>query len=173
MKLRRSKIGKLLLPPGNWRWLYATLLVVVADQVSKMAIVDMLPPYQTLRLVPHLNLVTMHNTGAAFSMFRSAPAYVFVGLAVTVSIGILYWLWRNPRGQGLIAFGFTLIMGGAIGNAIDRLVRGYVVDFVDFYVGGWHFAAFNLADSAITIGAGFLLLDILLDGRRRKRASAG
>lgn len=158
---------KLKLPRNNWGWLYVSIAVVVLDQVSKALVVHYLAPYQSLRLIPHLNLVTMHNTGAAFSMFAAAPALVFVVLAATVTIGILYWLWRNPHGQHRLAAGFTLILGGALGNALDRLTRGYVVDFIDFYMGHWHFAAFNLADSAISVGAGLLLLDTLLQARRQ------
>ena len=96
------------------------------------------------------------------------PSLLFVMLGVGVSIGILIWLRRHPRDQHLVAVALTLIMGGALGNVIDRVTRGHVVDFVDFYVGSWHFAAFNVADMAISCGAGLLILDMLLDSYRRK-----
>jgi signal peptidase II len=108
----------------------------------------------------------MRNTGAAFSMFSSAPPAFFVLLATAVAVGILWWLRRHPQGQTLMASALALILGGALGNVVDRVTRGYVVDFIDFYIGSWHFAAFNLADSAITLGAGLLLLDMVLEQRR-------
>lgn len=148
---------------SNWRWLYLVALVVALDQLSKYLVSHGLHLYQSKWLLPWLNLSYLHNTGAAFSMFRQAPAALFVAFAALVSMGILIWLWRHPRGAVLQAAGFCLIMSGAIGNAIDRLWHGYVIDFVDFHVGGWHFAAFNLADSAITIGAALLLLEALVD----------
>lgn len=145
----------------NRAWLLATLVVIGLDQFTKWLIQRELTLDQVVPLIPHLNLVCRHNTGAAFSMFDHAPAAVFVTFAAVVSLVILVWLFRNPRGQTLMAAGLCLIMGGAIGNALDRLTHGFVVDFIDFYVGNWHFAAFNVADSAITVGTGLLLLDLL------------
>ncbi|MDE2150544.1 MAG: signal peptidase II [Gammaproteobacteria bacterium] len=153
------------LPRNNWGWLYASVAVLMADQISKALVTHRLAPYQAQALLPHLNLITMHNTGAAFSMFAQAPALVFLVLAAAVSAGILYWLHRNPHGQHLLAAGFSLILGGALSNALDRVTRGFVVDFIDFYIGHWHFAAFNLADAAITAGAGLLIMDMLLQAR--------
>lgn len=153
---------------NNWRWLWLSALVIGLDQASKAAVQHWMTPFQSIPLLPHFNLVLMHNTGAAFSMFNQAPALIFAAIAGVVTLFILWWLYRNPSGQGWIAAGFCLILGGALGNALDRLTRGFVVDFVDFYVGGWHFAAFNLADSAITVGAGCLLLDAALDALDRR-----
>ncbi len=147
----------------NWRWLRLSLAVILLDQISKVLIQHFLRPYQSVPLFSHFNLVCMHNTGAAFSMFNQAPAVWFAALAAIVTLCIVWWLYRHPREQPLIAAGFCLILGGAIGNALDRLTRGFVVDFVDFYIGNWHFAAFNLADSAITFGVGCLILDAVLD----------
>lgn len=155
----------------NWRWLCLSLAVIVLDQLSKFLIQHFLTPYQSVPLLSHFNLVCMHNTGAAFSMLNQTPANLFAALAGIVALGIFWWLYRHPREQTLVAAGLCLILGGAIGNALDRLSRGFVVDFIDFYIGNWHFAAFNLADSAITIGAGCFLLDGLLDyvASRRQR----
>ena len=153
---------------GNRAWLWASLLVLIADQVSKWLVVRRIEPLRSIRLLPHLNLINLHNTGAAFSSFSAAPAMVFVILALAVTAGILYWLRENPHGQRLLAAGFCLIVGGALGNALDRVTRGYVVDFIDFYIGRWHFAAFNLADSAISVGVALLLLDLLLDRLRQR-----
>lgn len=158
---------KLSLPRNNWSWLVATLAVLVLDRLAKFLIERLMHLYQVAWLLPWLNLESLHNTGAAFSMFSQAPALAFIVLAAVVSLGILIWLWRNPHGPALQAAGFCLIMGGAIGNAIDRLLHGYVIDFIDFHVGDWHFAAFNLADSAITIGAALLLLDVAVEYFRR------
>ena len=150
----------------NVYWLWLSALVIAADQVTKQMIVKNFAWYETKAVMPHLNLVYMKNTGAAFSMLSNAPALVFVLLGVAVSIGILLWLRRNPRGQALVAVAFCLILGGALGNVIDRVTRKYVVDFIDFYWGSWHFAAFNVADSAISVGAGLLILDMILQSRR-------
>jgi signal peptidase II len=103
-------------------------------------------------------------------MFTKAPAAVFILLCAVVCAAILIWLRRNPYQQRLMAAALTLILGGALGNATDRAMRGSVVDFIDFYVGNWHFAAFNVADAAITLGAGLLILDMLLDSRGSKTA---
>lgn len=154
----------------NVYWLWATALVILVDQITKQLVVRHLNWFDVIPVMPHLNLVHMKNTGAAFSMMSDASPIVFVLLGVAVSIGILIWLRRHPRDQQLVAVALSLIMGGALGNVIDRVTRGHVVDFVDFYVGSWHFAAFNVADMAISCGAGLLILDMLLDSFRRKTA---
>lgn len=163
---------KLKLPRDNWGWLYLSGVVLVVDQISKALVAHRLAPYRVHPLIPHLNLIAMHNTGAAFSMFAQAPVWMFLLLAGTVAAGILYWLHRNRHGQNLLAAGFSLILGGALGNALDRVTRGFVVDFIDFYIGHWHFAAFNLADTAITVGAGLLILDMALHARRGREGPA-
>ena len=118
-----------------------------------------------------LQLMHLRNTGAAFSFLSGAGGWqrwVFVGLALAVSAAILVWLTRLPaRGRGLLAASLALVMGGALGNVIDRLSRGYVIDFVRVHYQQWYFPAFNVADSAITIGAGLLILDNLLDYWRK------
>ncbi len=158
----------------NVYWLWATAAVILLDQISKQLVVRSLQWYDIVPLVPHFNLVHMKNTGAAFSMMSDASPVLFVLLGVGVSIGILIWLRRHPRDQHLIAIALSLIMGGALGNVIDRVTRGHVVDFVDFYLGSWHFAAFNVADMAISCGAALLVIDMLLDLRREKTSrSAG
>lgn len=156
----------------NVYWLWLSAAVMLVDQITKQLIVRQLGWFDVMPLMPHLNIVHMRNTGAAFSMLSSAPPAFFILLATAVSLGILWWLRRNPSGQTLVAVALSLILGGALGNVIDRATRGYVVDFIDFYWGSWHFAAFNVADSAITIGAGLLILDMLLEGRRGKQAAA-
>lgn len=152
----------------NVYWLWISAAVMLLDQVTKQLIVKNLNWFDVLPVVPHFNIVHMRNTGAAFSMLSNAPPAFFILLGTAVSLGILWWLRKNPHGQTMVAMGLSLILGGALGNVIDRATRGYVVDFLDFYWGTWHFAAFNVADSAISVGAGLLILDMLFEGRRAK-----
>jgi signal peptidase II len=152
----------------NVYWLWLSALVISIDQITKQLVVKHLSWYEVQPLMPHLNFIYMKNTGAAFSMFSAAPVWVFAALGVVVSLGIIAWMRKNPLGQTLVATALALILGGALGNVIDRVTRGFVVDFVDFYIGGWHFAAFNVADMAITLGAGLMILDMLLDSLRTK-----
>ena len=152
----------------NVYWLWLSALVISLDQITKQLVVKHLDWYEVYSLFPHFNFVHMRNTGAAFSMFNTSPVWVFATLGVAVSVGIIIWMRRNPMGQTLVATALALILGGALGNVIDRVTRGFVVDFVDFYIGNWHFAAFNVADMAISLGAGLMILDMLLDSRRSK-----
>ncbi|MDT0496321.1 signal peptidase II [Algiphilus sp. W345] len=156
----------------NVYWLWLSAAVILLDQITKQLIVRGLDWYESIPVIPFFNIVHMRNTGAAFSMFAEASPVVFIALGVAVSIGIMWWLRRNPRGQLLVAVALSLILGGALGNVIDRATRGHVVDFIDFYVGNWHFAAFNVADSAISVGAALLILDMVLDSFRQKRGKA-
>lgn len=159
-----------LTPRNNLAWLWLTVLVIAADQASKFWIIRQIARFDSVALMPHLNLVHLQNTGAAFSMMNTAPATIFIGLSFAVTLGMLVWLFMHQRDHALVAASFSLIMGGAVGNAIDRLRAGYVTDFIDFYWNDWHFAAFNVADSAITVGAGLLILDLLLENRRQQQA---
>ena len=150
----------------NVYWLWLSGFVIFADQVTKQLVVKHLDWFESYAWMPHFNFVHMKNTGAAFSMLSSLPPWTFALLGVAVSTGIFLWLRSNPRGQALVAAALALILGGALGNVIDRVRLGHVTDFIDFYVGSWHFAAFNIADSAITCGAGLLILDMMLESRR-------
>lgn len=154
----------------NVHWLWLTAVVMLVDQVTKQLVVKHMALFETVPLMPHLNLTSLRNTGAAFSMFSDSSPIVFVLIGVAVSIGILMWMRRNPQGQTRVAIALALIMGGALGNVIDRVTRGHVVDFVDFYWGTWHFAAFNVADAAISIGAALMVLDSLIESLRSASA---
>ena len=147
-------------------WLWLTLLVIGADQWTKRLVVDNLNEFDSVVLLPVLEFMRLHNTGAAFSFLSNASGWqrwFFIALAVCVSLGILIWLWRLPaRGKNLLAAGLCLVMGGALGNVIDRILLGHVVDFIRVHYQAWYFPAFNLADSAITIGAALLILDTFL-----------
>lgn len=157
----------------NAYWLWLSVAVILLDQVSKQLVHRNLEWFQSVPLLPNLNLVHLRNTGAAFSMFSAAPPWVFILIGLAVSVGILIWMRRHQNDQRLVAVSLALILGGALGNVIDRVARGYVIDFVDFYIdfasGRWHFAAFNVADMALTLGAGLMILDAVLDWWRQRR----
>ncbi|GAB3034418.1 signal peptidase II [Bowmanella dokdonensis] len=144
------------------RWLWLALLTIVLDQLTKIWVMDAMTLYQSISIMPFFNLTYVHNYGAAFSFLSDAGGWqrwFFTAIAITVSALILYWLKQSKAEQVLLPVAFSLILGGALGNLYDRLVYGYVVDFLDFYVGNWHWPAFNLADSAICVGAGLLVID--------------
>ena len=148
-----------------------TLAVVVSDQYTKRLITAKFSLFERLPVLPYFDLVRLHNTGAAFSFLANASGWqnwFFTGVAVAVSALILWWLFRQPAGRVVVPLGLVLVLGGAIGNLIDRLQHGYVVDFLLFYYGRWSFPAFNVADSAITVGVALLLFDgFFLEGAPR------
>lgn len=153
--------------PAAWLWL--SVAVVALDQATKFLVTRFLDLYDRVEVLPVLDFTLLHNTGAAFSILAGASGWqtnFFVTLGIAVSALLVAWLWRVPRGERLLPIALALIVGGAIGNVIDRVVYGYVVDFIHAHWGAAYFPAFNIADSAITIGAGLLLLDAF----REKRA---
>jgi signal peptidase II len=157
---------------GQLHWLLLTAAVVGADQWSKRLVEGGLALAEARYVLPVFNIVRAHNRGVAFSMFAAAAGWqrwVFSALAVGVSAGLVLWLRRLERDAALLAAALALILGGALGNVIDRLRLGYVVDFIQVHWAGHYFPAFNVADTAITIGAGLLLLDALLGSRRAAR----
>jgi signal peptidase II len=158
---------------SGWRWLPLTLAVIVADQASKAWMLHHFFLFQRVRLLAVLDIVLTYNTGAAFSMLADAAGWqrwVFVALALGVSVALVIWLRRlSAATQGLIACGLALILGGALGNMLDRVRLGHVIDFIHAHWGPHYFPAFNVADSAITIGAGLLLLDAWREARRGPR----
>ena len=142
-------------------WLALAALLALADQASKNAITASLRIGEAREVTRFFNLVLAHNRGAAFSFLSDAGGWqrtLFIGIAVLATAVIVAMLLRHS-GERLFSAGLALILGGALGNLWDRIVLGYVVDFLDFHALGWHFWAFNLADSAITVGAGLLILD--------------
>jgi signal peptidase II len=159
----------------GWRWLPVALGVIVLDQLVKAWMVANLKPYEPHHVLPVLDITLMFNTGAAFSFLDRGPGWQvwgFTVLAVAVSVGILIWLRKvGSRTQRLLALALTLILGGALGNVIDRIRIGHVVDFIFPHWNNHWFPAFNLADSAITIGAILLAWDALMEGRAAKRAA--
>ncbi len=144
------------------KWLALSLLAVVLDQASKWAVDSSMQLYQSISLVPYFNLTYVRNTGAAFSFLSEAGGWqrwFFAGLAIVISIVIAVWLARLKQHETLLAVALSLVLGGAIGNLIDRLAYGYVIDFLDVYYQTWHWPAFNIADSAITLGVVLMLLE--------------
>ena len=143
------------------RWLLVSVVVIVLDQLSKAAISSHFVYGESYAVMPFFNLVLAHNTGAAFSFLNDAGGmqrWLFSAIAIAASVWI-FLLLRKHQTQKLFCFALAFILGGALGNLIDRIEYGYVVDFLDFYWGSTHFAAFNLADSAITCGAALLIWD--------------
>jgi len=157
---------------GATGWLWLSMLVVALDQLTKVLVVRSLDLYERISLLPVLDLTHLHNTGAAFSMLANASGWqrwFFTVLGVVVSGFLMVWLRRiRSKEQTLLAIGLALVIGGALGNVIDRVWLGYVRDFIYVHWDrvGFSFAAFNVADSAISIGAGCLLLDAFLEGRK-------
>jgi signal peptidase II len=151
-----------------WLWLGLALLVLLGDQITKIWIIGTYQLGDSLPLSSFFNLVRVHNNGAAFSFLAQAGGWqrwFFTGLG-SVAAMLMIWLLTQHAGQKLFGFAIACVLGGAVGNVIDRVLYGYVVDFLDFHYAGIHFPAFNLADSAITLGAACLILDELLRVRR-------
>ena len=143
-------------------WLWLSLLVLALDQATKWIVDHSMHVYQTIELLPFFQLTYLRNQGAAFSFLSDAGGWqrwFFVALSVTFSVGIACWLFRLPQGRRWEAAAWSLVLGGAVGNLIDRVIFGYVIDFLDVFYSQWHWPAFNVADSAITVGIAMLLID--------------
>ncbi|PPD47687.1 MAG: signal peptidase II [Methylobacter sp.] len=158
------------------KWLWLSVLSLVLDQASKLAISGTMQLYESIALIPSFNLTYVHNTGASFSFLSEAGGWqrwLFAGLALIVSAALGMWLARLQKHETLLAVALSLVLGGAIGNLIDRLAYGYVIDFFDFYVGTWHFAVFNVADAAISVGVGLMLLESFGVGKTKENELGG
>ena len=155
--------------PSLSPWLAIALAVLVADQASKTLVVANFRLGDSIAITSFFNLVRVHNSGAAFSFLAGAAGWqrwFFIGLGFAATAFIV-WLLRQHGGQRLFGWALSLILGGAIGNVVDRLLHGHVIDFLQVHYGGWYFPSFNIADSAITLGAACLIVDEL---RRVKSA---
>ncbi|MFQ5661316.1 MAG: signal peptidase II [Gammaproteobacteria bacterium] len=144
------------------KWLWLSLLVVLLDQLTKAMATQLLQYHEAVVIVSGFNLTLVHNSGAAFSFLRDASGWqrwFFSILSIGVSFAILVWLYTLPARRRWLACSLALILGGAIGNLWDRVMLGYVIDFIDIYYRHWHWPAFNIADSAITVGAMMLIID--------------
>lgn len=143
-------------------WLWLSAFVIVVDQITKRVVDSAMQLHQTIELIPYFQLTYMRNQGAAFSFLSGAGGWqrwFFIGLAIVASVFIFIWLRKLDTSRRREAVAWALVLGGALGNLIDRILYGYVIDFLDVYVGDWHWPAFNVADSAITLGVVLLLLD--------------
>jgi len=151
------------------KWLWISAVTLVLDQASKLAVDGNMQLFESIPLLPYFNLTYVHNTGAAFSFLAQAGGWqrwLFAGLAVVMSGIIAVWLHRLQKHETLMAVALSLVLGGAIGNLIDRVAYGYVIDFLDVYYQNWHWPAFNIADSAICVGVGLMLLESFGVGRK-------
>jgi len=148
---------------GLTLWLGIAMIIVLLDQLSKITLSRMMVFGQSDTVTSFFNLVMAYNRGAAFSFLADQPGwqrYFFAGVSLLASL-LIIWMLKRHSGQRLFCWAMTLILGGALGNLIDRIAYGYVIDFLDFHVGGFHWPAFNVADSAITLGAVLFILDEL------------
>ena len=151
------------------KWLWIAVVVLIGDQCTKLLADAMLAMHQSVELLPFLALRKAYNAGAAFSFLGDASGWqrwFFVILALVVIFILLAWLRRLQPGEARVRLALVLIIGGAAGNVIDRVVYGHVIDFIDLFYASWHWPTFNVADSAITIGACLLLLDVFRGNRK-------
>ncbi len=154
--------------PRWWPWLLLAGLIFLADQWTKQWILDHYQHGDATVITSFFNIVRAHNPGAAFSFLADASGWqrwFFTAVGVAAAVFIV-WLLRSHAGQRLFSFALACILGGAIGNVVDRLQHGYVVDFLDFHWAGWHFPAFNIADTGISVGAALLIVDEIRRVRR-------
>lgn len=149
------------------RWWWLTLIFLLADQVTKQLVVSNMDLYQSIDILPFFNLTYVQNPGAAFSFLADQGGWqrwFFTAIAAVASIVFIVWLAKTPKQQALLSAAFALMLSGAVGNLIDRVLFGYVIDFLDFYGFGYHFPAFNIADSMIFIGAALMIFDSIKNG---------
>lgn len=155
-------------------WISVAVILVAADQATKWAIIEWVPLYDKVPINSFINLTHQQNSGAAFSFLADQSGWqrwFFVVLASAVSVAIVVWMWRiRKMGPLVLIAGLALILGGAVGNLIDRAVLGYVTDFIQVWFGNWAFPSFNVADSAITVGAALLIIDAIFFTGRQESA---
>jgi signal peptidase II len=152
------------------RWLAIAALVAIADQITKTLIIGSFQHGDSVTVTSFFNIVRVHNAGAAFSFLAGASGWqrwFFIGLGLAAAVFIVWMLGRHG-GQRMFALALALILGGALGNVIDRVLHGHVVDFIQVHYAGWYFPSFNVADSAISVGAALLILDEILRVRRSR-----
>ena len=156
-----------------WRWLWLSAIVVVLDQLTKQWVEEAFVLYESLPVTGFFNLTLVYNTGAAFSFLADAGGWqrwFFLILALVICIYLVYWLLQLDKKQVALPLAIAMIIGGAVGNVIDRLLYGHVIDFLDFYYQQWHWPAFNLADSAITLGVILFIWDAFFGAKDHSNA---
>jgi len=155
------------------KWLWLSLAVIVLDQVTKQIAEAALTPHQPVNLLPYLDWYLTYNSGAAFSLLADAGGWqrwLFTAIAIVISVVIVQWLRNLPDAETPTALSLSLILGGAIGNLIDRILLGHVIDYIQVWLGSYPFPAFNIADAAISVGAALLILGSFF-GTRKAEAS--
>ncbi|QBY03417.1 lipoprotein signal peptidase [Thalassotalea sp. HSM 43] len=156
------------------RWLWLALIMLIVDQASKQLVVATMDYRQSIAVMPLFNLTYVHNPGAAFSFLADQGGWqrwFFTAIAAVMSILLIFWMSKTPKHHKMIAIAFALILSGAVGNLIDRVMYGYVIDFLDFYIGNSHWPAFNIADSAIFVGAALMIIDAFKNDDKSKSES--
>ncbi|MDP1574755.1 MAG: signal peptidase II [Coxiellaceae bacterium] len=149
-----------------WPWLLLSALIICLDQVSKHLVLAHVSALDVVRVLPFLNIILRLNAGAAFSFLGSESGwqiYLLSVISVVVSVVLVAWLSQLPRREWWIAAPVSLVLGGALGNLIDRIHYGYVIDFMDFHLFDWHFATFNIADAAVSVGATWLIVRVVYE----------
>lgn len=156
-------------------WLWLTFIFLVLDQVTKHWVANTMDLYQSINILPFFNLTYVHNPGAAFSFLADQGGWqrwFFTAIAVVASVVFFVWLKRTPRTQKLLVVALALMLSGALGNLIDRVLFGYVIDFLDFFIGNNHWPAFNIADSVIFVGAALMIIDSFKNPETSKQPDA-
>lgn len=150
-------------------WLWLTLLCLVVDQITKQYVANSMELYQSIEVLSFFNITYVHNLGAAFSFLADQSGWqrwFFTAIAAIASIIFVVWLAKTPKDQKILSIAFALLLSGALGNLIDRVLFGYVIDFLDFYIVSYRWPAFNVADSMIFIGAGLMIFDSFKNGNQ-------
>ena len=164
-------MAKLNFADTGLRWLWLAVVMLIVDQVTKQIVVALFEYRETVAVMPFFNFTYARNPGAAFSFLADQGGWqrwFFTIIAGSVSALLVYWMAKTPKKDKMIAIAFALILSGALGNLIDRLIYGYVIDFLDFYVDNKHWPAFNVADSAIFIGAALMILDAFKGNKEKQ-----
>ncbi|MCX7125956.1 MAG: signal peptidase II [Gammaproteobacteria bacterium] len=147
-------------------WILLSVLIIALDQLTKYLVQQNIAAHQTIKIFPFLNFILRFNDGAAFSFLGAQNGwqiYLLSGISIAVSLVLIIWLTRLARSEWWIAVPVSLVLGGALGNLIDRVRYGFVTDFIDFHVKNWHYATFNVADSAVCVGAAWLILRLIYE----------
>jgi signal peptidase II len=155
------------------KWLWLAVVIIVLDQITKQIAANVLEMYQPVAVIPMFNWTLMHNTGAAFSFLSDEGGWqrwFFTAIAITVSVVLVAWTSKLKADEKWQAIAFALVLGGALGNVIDRVMYGYVIDFIDVYYQDYHWPAFNIADSGISVGVAILIIESF---RQHKREGTG
>ncbi|WP_448568700.1 signal peptidase II [Thalassotalea ganghwensis] len=156
---------------SSLKWLWITVIFLIVDQVTKQWVANTFDLYESVNILPFFNLTYIHNPGAAFSFLADQGGWqrwFFTAIAAIACVIFSVWLKRTPADKTYLAIALACMLSGAMGNLIDRVLFGYVIDFLDFYIGNSHWPAFNIADSMIFIGAGFMIIDAIQEEKAKK-----